>query len=354
MKSFRTKELTLIAALTAIEIVLSRFLSINAWNIKIGFNFVPIAAAAVLLGPVEAGLVAAIGDFLGAILFPIGAYFPGFTLTAFLSGLCFGFFLSEKRSSLRILLAVAINQLLLSLLLNSLWISVLYGSPYLPLLGTRLIQCAVLFPVQFAVIVLFTRSSLCDTFVSSLTASRKKDLRREMRSKSRAMEPGKRAESDRKIFDNIIDMAEYKKAGTVFSYVSVEDEVDTRALLTRVLLDGKRLCVPRLSDKLMEAKEITDLSLLAPSAYNIPEPPTEALSLSPTEIDFTLIPCASCNQKGDRLGRGGGYYDRFLREYKGAAALVCRESLMRKHIPLEAHDVNVPLVVTDRAIYRKK
>ena len=147
-----TKKLTLTAMLTALEIVLSRFLSISAWNMKIGFAFVPVALAALLFGPLWAGAVGALGDFLGALLFPIGSYFPGFTLTAFLMGLCYGVFLYSKQSFPRILLAVAIHQFVLSLLLNTLWISILYGSPYGPLLVSRLPQCALLAAVQTVVI----------------------------------------------------------------------------------------------------------------------------------------------------------------------------------------------------------
>lgn len=138
--------------LIAIEIVLSRFLSINAWNLRIGFSFVPIAIAGMLLGPLSAGIVAAVADVLGAILFPTGPFFPGFTLTAFLTGVIWGIFLYRKQTPLRILFAVLINQLILSFLLNSLWISVLYGSPFMPLLATRIIQTAILIPVQFIVI----------------------------------------------------------------------------------------------------------------------------------------------------------------------------------------------------------
>ena len=167
---FSTRVLTTLALLTALEIALSRFLSINAWNTKIGFSFVPIVAAAILYGPAAAGIVGALGDFIGAILFPIGAYFPGFTLTAFLTGCVFGLFLHRKEAIpvtpaedgevrkesvkewLRILAAVGINQLILSLFLNTLWISVLYGSPYLPLLATRLVQCVIMTVVQIVCI----------------------------------------------------------------------------------------------------------------------------------------------------------------------------------------------------------
>lgn len=159
-KKFNAKIIAYLGLLTALEIILSRFLSFNAWNVKIGFNFVPIVIAAVLFGPIAGGVVAALGDFLGAILFPIGAYFPGFTLTAFLTGLVFGLFLYKKRTVLRTLGAVLINQLLLSWLLNSLWISILYGTPYSGLLVTRIIQCAILGPIQFLTIILIIKGAV--------------------------------------------------------------------------------------------------------------------------------------------------------------------------------------------------
>ena len=157
MPRFSIKSLTLASLLIALEVVLSRFLSISAWNTKIGFAFVPVVLAALLLGPLWAGIVGALADFLGALLFPIGAYFPGFTLTAFLMGLCYGLLLYKKQGFGRIVLAVAVHQLVLSLLLNTLWISLLYGSPYAPLLLSRLPQCAILAAVQLALIPVLVR-----------------------------------------------------------------------------------------------------------------------------------------------------------------------------------------------------
>ena len=157
MQKINVKTVVYLGILTALEIVLNRFLSINAWNIKIGFNFVPIVVAAILFGPIHAGIVGALGDFMGAILFPIGPYFPGFTLTAFLTGAVFGLFLRKKQTWGRTVAAVCIVQLILGLLLNSFWISVLYGSPYGPLLATRIVQCAIIGPVQIIVIQLISR-----------------------------------------------------------------------------------------------------------------------------------------------------------------------------------------------------
>ena len=157
-KKWNVRTLVLMAVLTAMEVVLSRFLSFAVWNMKIGFAFIPVVVAAILLGPMKAAAVGALADFVGAILFPIGAYFPGFTLTAGLMGLVFGLFLHEKQSFPRVLLAVGVNQLVLSLLLNTLWISILYDSVYGPLLVTRLAQCAILIPVQILVIGVMTKT----------------------------------------------------------------------------------------------------------------------------------------------------------------------------------------------------
>lgn len=149
---FTPHSIALMGLLLAAQIVLSRFCSIATWNIKIGFTFIPIVLSAGLFGPWGAGMLAALADFLGAVLFPIGPYFPGFTATAFCVGVVFGLLLRQKQSWGRILAAVVITQLCGSLLLDTFWISLLYGSPFLALLSTRAIQCAVMCALELFVI----------------------------------------------------------------------------------------------------------------------------------------------------------------------------------------------------------
>lgn len=147
--------------LVAVHIVLSRFLSFNAWNMKIGFAFVPVFVAAWLYGPVSAMLVGGLGDFLGAILFPIGPYFPGFTLSCALTGLIFGLLLHKKQSIPRVAAAVAVDQFGVSLCLTTYWIYLLYGaSSYQVLLYSRLAQSAVLTALELTVILALSRGSL--------------------------------------------------------------------------------------------------------------------------------------------------------------------------------------------------
>ena len=160
MPIFTTRTIVCLGLLIAMHIVLSRFLSINAWNIKIGFSFVPIFIAAWLYGALGAILVGGLGDFLGAIMFPIGPYFPGFTLSCALSGLVFGLLLHQRRNPSRIVLAVCINQFGISLFLTTLWISILYGTPYMVLLGMRLVQAIILTIVEISTISLLSQGSL--------------------------------------------------------------------------------------------------------------------------------------------------------------------------------------------------
>lgn len=159
MQRSMVQKLAHVGLLVAVEVVLSRFLSISTFNLKIGFGFIPVAIAAVLYGPMWGAVTAGLADFLGAVLFPIGPYFPGFTLTAMLMGASFGFFLYRERGGSlgRVIAAVAINRIPLSLGLNTLWISVLYGKGFMALLPGRVLQEAVLIPIQVIAIWFITQ-----------------------------------------------------------------------------------------------------------------------------------------------------------------------------------------------------
>ena len=142
-----------VAVLVALEVVLSRFLSIPTQFMKIGFAFVPLAVCGMLFGPWWAALCGGLADFLGAILFPIGPYFPGFTLSNALVGMMFGYCLYQKFSGWKhIAKAVAVNNLIISLLISTYWLHLLYGSPYLGLIPTRLCQNVVMIVFEFVVI----------------------------------------------------------------------------------------------------------------------------------------------------------------------------------------------------------
>lgn len=182
------------------------------------------------------------------------------------------------------------------------------------------------------------------------TIQRQKDiLRRELAKAERALTLAEKNISDAAILHHVVNTTVYHRARTVFAFVGRGDEIDTLPLLRRVLADGKRLCVPLCTAPgIMECREITDLSVLRPGAYRILEPPAGAPLVAPADIDLAVIPCAGASPDGRRLGRGGGYYDRFLAGYAGEALLLCRQALLRTDIPWEAHDVLIPTVITEQ------
>ena len=157
----QTKKLAVSALLLAADVILTRILAFNTPLMKIGLGFAATALCAMLYGPWWAAGVAALGDLLGSLLFPTGAYFPGFTLTAACTGAIFGLCLYRRASDWRFpILAAVLNCVLISYLANSAMIAFITGTPYTALLGVRAVQLTVMLPLQSLVLLWLTRSKL--------------------------------------------------------------------------------------------------------------------------------------------------------------------------------------------------
>ena len=142
------REIIILAILVALNVVLSKVLAFNLWNMRFGFSFLTLAIAAKycnFLGPI---IVAALGDVLGALLFPTGTFYFGFTITAIISGLIYSIFFSKETKIFNVITTVLSSQLICSLLLNSFWISVLFDTSFTGQLITRLVQVAVMTSIQ--------------------------------------------------------------------------------------------------------------------------------------------------------------------------------------------------------------
>lgn len=178
---------------------------------------------------------------------------------------------------------------------------------------------------------------------------KKSTLRRELAAVERGLTAAEKQASDAAIIRHVLSAEEYRLARTVFVFVGRGREIDTMPLLRQILADGKRLCVPLCTAPgIMECRRVQDLSVLKPGAYGIPEPPTDAPEVARTDIDLAIVPCAGASPEGWRLGRGGGYYDRFLAGYAGRALLLCRRVLLRPDIPRQSHDIRIPAVITEQ------
>lgn len=118
--------IVLTAILVALNVVMERFLAYSVWNLTISFSFITVAFAAVFLGIPNAVYVAVLGDIIGALLFPFGTYYPGFTLTNALVAVTTGFFLTKSRNIFSIKFSVLINKICFTMIMNSAWIAMLY------------------------------------------------------------------------------------------------------------------------------------------------------------------------------------------------------------------------------------
>ena len=150
MSHYNNMRLVTVALLTALEVILGTFFTVNFAGIaKIGFGFLPIAMIAIMYGPLWAGTAYAIGDVLAWFVKPEGAYFPGLTLTCFLVGVVMGLFLYKKEVTFaRSALCFIPIVFFLDFLLNTFWLHILMDQAFLALLPSRIVKCLITYGLE--------------------------------------------------------------------------------------------------------------------------------------------------------------------------------------------------------------
>ena len=151
----KTKKLILSALMLTLSIVLSRFLSIKTPFLAISFSFVPTMLSAIWLGPKYTCLIAGLADLIGAILFPFGEFFVGFTVSSILAGLIYGLILYKKSGELtkkslliRLILSSLAVTLIINTGLNTLWLVIMYDKAFIALLMGRIVKELIMIPIQ--------------------------------------------------------------------------------------------------------------------------------------------------------------------------------------------------------------
>lgn len=179
-----------------------------------------------------------------------------------------------------------------------------------------------------------------------------KDKKRsEMKAVLESLDHDYMADSDRRICEHILHSNLYIDAQTIFTFYPMGNEADISPVISHSLSTGKRLCIPKcFKSGKMEAREIKDLSDITYGYKGIPEAKDHCQAVDPDQLDLVIVPCLAGNYKGNRLGYGGGYYDRYLANYKGATLLVFREKQKDKKIPVESHDIPTGYYVTESDI----
>lgn len=186
------------------------------------------------------------------------------------------------------------------------------------------------------------------------TVKQKKELRSLMK-KIRA-EKAKEEESEEDLLANFLCLereikTETSRAGTrlnYFVYLSYSSEAPTDKLITTLLENGNGVYCPRIDGKSMSVIPFSEETIL--SIYGIREPLGEAYE---GEIDCIIVPLLAVDRKGNRLGYGGGFYDRFFKKYAKAKRIAyCYDFQIVNDIPTETFDEKVDIIVTDKQIIK--
>ncbi|MFP4056972.1 MAG: 5-formyltetrahydrofolate cyclo-ligase [Candidatus Brocadiia bacterium] len=170
------------------------------------------------------------------------------------------------------------------------------------------------------------------------------------------MSPQQRREASDRIRQRLAELPEWRDAATVLLFLAMPDEVHTLPIVRDALGGGKTVAVPKVDTrrKTMDARRLGDLeSDLAPGVFGILEPVASDV-VEPGAIDFALVPGRAFDPQGNRLGRGGGYYDRYMarggfRATRCAVAFACQ---LLDRVPHDATDLPIHLLVTEAQTLR--
>lgn len=179
----------------------------------------------------------------------------------------------------------------------------------------------------------------------------KKDIRRIIKEKRSSITEEERERLNQTIYNKAIDSEYYKNAKTIFIFISFNDEVDTLRIIKKSLEDGKMVCVPKVISKEegMVAVRINDFKDMTLSNYGILEPKDTTNIVKENLVDLTFVPGLAFDKKGGRVGYGGGFYDRFMKNMKKDSKKIglAYSFQVLDEVPMEKHDLFIDGIITD-------
>ena len=182
----------------------------------------------------------------------------------------------------------------------------------------------------------------------------KSELRSEYLKKRRQIPAELKQKYDEALCEVITSSVSYKYYDTLLLFAALPDEPDLSAVAKKALSDGKRVAYPRCvaGERRMIFRYVTDPGQLCRGSYGIFEP-DETLPAFDTEApscSVCFIPAVVTDKNGYRIGYGGGYYDRFLSSFNGAAATVVYSDFIISSVPHGRYDAASDMIITEGGI----
>ena len=160
-----------------------------------------------------------------------------------------------------------------------------------------------------------------------------------------------RADGGEKIAERFFSLPQVKSARSVFIYNSIRSEAPTSYVISKLSEMGKTVLLPRVEGRAMVAVEYKIGVPMSESSFKISEPQGVAFDGIP---DVTVTPLLAVTKRGERLGYGGGYYDRYLQDKNTFKIGYCYDFQVIEDVFAEEHDVKLDVVVTDKRIIQTK
>lgn len=185
----------------------------------------------------------------------------------------------------------------------------------------------------------------------------KTELRNQMRTVLAAITPEQRHQRSLDVCHQLSQTSEFRRAETIMLFLSMEQEVETSTLVLQAWKEGKTVALPRVRWEQRQIEPVAIKSLETspnPAAQGLREP-VGGTPISLARIDLVTVPGLAFDRRGYRLGRGKGFYDRFLaqKDFRGLPIALCfHEQILADLLPVESHDMPMNMIVTDQNILR--
>ena len=173
----------------------------------------------------------------------------------------------------------------------------------------------------------------------------KKALRAQIRALKRAMTEEQIVTKSDRLGELFAQSELYKNAKTIYGYLPYNQEVRTVAMLEQAIRDGKKVAVPKCYGDTMKFIYMDDLSKVESGYAGIPEPVADE-PVADDKTALVLMPGMAFTSNGDRMGYGGGFYDKFLAAEPDHPTLaLCYDFQMVESLPTEEYDIPVDCVL---------
>lgn len=187
----------------------------------------------------------------------------------------------------------------------------------------------------------------------------KSNFRKNVIKKRKSIEKSLISSNSRLIFENLLKLGLFDGRSNIMVYLDFNNEVETKPIIDHLFSTSKNVLVPIsvVKTKQLVVSKIESLDDVEVRTYGIREPRPEKVDpVEHDQIDLVIVPGVAFDEDGFRLGYGGGFYDRFIKNLRPdcISVAIAFEYQVFKEVPKEDHDISVDFLITEKRIIKVK